>query len=272
MSTYGKRRALGQHFLRDTQIAQTIAETAIQEATQHQCKSLLEIGPGQGAITLPLLELLKNQTRIEQFSVVEKDEKFAQNWKNQSAQNFKVHAGDFLDFQDETWLSKSPMGVVSNLPYSVGTVILGRLARRTSEIPVMVLMFQAEVAQRVRAEIGTRDVGSLSLWIQNHWDVKKLLAVPPRAFTPPPEVQSEVIVLTRREQPRIEVAPEAQALWESFLKSCFAHRRKMLRSSFPWRNALELSGVDGTKRPEALRWDEWSHLFHSVQKVVKPSS
>ena len=137
----------------------------------------------------------------------------------------------------------------------------------------MVLMFQAEVAARLRAEAGEKARGSLSLWIQNQWDVKKLLFVPPRAFSPPPEVNSEVVTLTRREVPRIQGSTDSALapLWQSLLKVAFAHRRQMLRkvlkTSDLWRNALELSEVDGTKRAESLQWEEWDRLFQAVRQA-----
>lgn len=277
MPAQGKRRALGQHFLRDEAIANAIAERGVKEAIESGCKSLLEVGPGGGAITLPLFEQLKMNPSIERFQLIEKDDFLAGKWAEKCKTQetgfpFSVRAGDFLEIPESDWLGHAhlPLAVVSNLPYSSGTAILNRLARHTEAIPVMVLMFQAEVAKRLRAEPSTKERGSLSIWIQNLWDVQKLLAVPPHAFAPAPEVNSEVVILKRRAQPRIPntTSPEDAIVWESFLKVCFAHRRKMLRSSLPWRNALELSGVDGTKRAEALQWPEWEQLFLAAKQVI----
>ena len=137
----------------------------------------------------------------------------------------------------------------------------------------MVLMFQAEVAQRLRADPDTRAWGSLSIWIQNRWNVRKLISVKPGAFNPPPKVDSEVLVFERREQPRIQIPndPKTEAQWESLLKATFSQRRKMLRSVLkPYpvlRNALELSQVDDTKRAEALSWEEWAKLWECLSKA-----
>jgi 16S rRNA (adenine1518-N6/adenine1519-N6)-dimethyltransferase len=272
MATQGRRRALGQHFLRDTSVTEKIADTAIEQARNHQCQALLEIGPGRGAITHPILERLARQSEIQSFLLVERDQKFAAEWKNHKGPfPFQVESQDFLEVPESRWIQKTPLAVVSNLPYSVGTAIVVKLAEQYPSIPVMVLMFQAEVAKRLRAEPSTKERGSLSVWIQNRWDVQKLLHVPPRAFLPPPEVDSEVVVLTRRAEPRIQWGddPSLEKLWEKLLKACFAQRRKMLRSVVPWRNALELSGVDGTKRAEALNWQEWDQLFQAVRKVAQ---
>jgi len=275
MATQGRRRALGQHFLKDKTIANQIAETAVTAAIESGCKALLEIGPGKGAITLPLIELLK-KTPLP-FIVSERDPVLVQEWQFQKSAGaadpleFNIQPGDFLELPEAQWLSQTPLAVASNLPYSAGTAIVVRLAKFHQKIPVMVLMFQAEVAKRLRAHSSTKEWGSLSVWIQNRWDVEKLVSVPPGAFIPPPQVDSEVVILRARKEPRIAVPEDAksEAQWETLLKVCFAHRRKMLRSglppSGPWRNALELSGVDGTKRSEALSWDEWRRLYEALR-------
>jgi 16S rRNA (adenine1518-N6/adenine1519-N6)-dimethyltransferase len=279
MTAHGKRRAFGQHFLKDTALIQQIIDEVAVQAERHGCHHVLEVGPGPGALTLPLIRRFSTpentsqpQLQIQSFQLIEKDRKLAERWSHPETPlpfSFSVECGDFLDIPPAHWLKSdgSPLLVVSNLPYASGTAILTALARQKPSIPVLVLMFQAEVAQRLRAAPSTPDRGSLSLWIQNEWDVTCLLKVPPQAFSPPPEVQSEVVVLTRREQPRIPEAcasPEAARVWEVFLKTCFAHRRKMLRSSLPWPNLLTLAEVDGTKRPEALDWDEWTRLFRAA--------
>jgi 16S rRNA (adenine1518-N6/adenine1519-N6)-dimethyltransferase len=272
MATHGRRRALGQHFLCDTQICNQIADTALEEAQRHFCSGLLEIGPGKGAITLPILERLERVSSIKNFKLVERDQKLAQEWKEKfqslSEGNRSVETGDFLDVQRENWLISQSIAVVSNLPYSAGTAILIRLAEEAQSIPVMVLMFQAEVAKRLRAGPSGDGRGSLSVWIQNQWDVKSLVRVPPQAFSPPPEVQSEVVVLTRRQKPWIDVFGSEGELktWQMLLKAAFAHRRKMLRSTFPWPQALKASDVDPTLRAEALDWAEWERLFQAVLK------
>lgn len=281
MATVGKRRALGQHFLRDQTIADLIARTAVEQANEHGSVALMEIGPGKGAITRPIAEhLQKTPGAIREFFLAERDRDLVTYWQKEKSAlplsetlKFRICPGDFLDLPEAEWLGRTPLAVASNLPYSAGTAIVVRLARQYRKIPVMVLMFQAEVAQRLRAEPSTKDWGSLSVWIQNRWDVRKLVTVKPGAFAPPPKVDSEVVVLTPRATPRVAVpeTPEAEARWDQLLKLCFAHRRKMLRSglpsSGPWRNALEQSGLDGTKRAEALSWEEWQKLFEAVSRL-----
>jgi 16S rRNA (adenine1518-N6/adenine1519-N6)-dimethyltransferase len=280
---FGKRRALGQHFLRDHSIIDRIARTGVEEAMKAGCQALLEIGPGKGAITHPIIQLLEKGEHPRRFMIVERDRQLAYEWRGavgdrierlggaeaaKRSFDFVVEEGDFVELPEERWLDLAPLAIVSNLPYSAGTAILQRLARKTREIPVMVLMFQAEVAYRLRAEQGTKSWGSLSIWIQNHWDVTKLCSAPPGAFVPPPDVDSEVVILRRRDKPRIEVSADREPQWEGLLKAAFQHRRKMLRSGLlpnpRYREALDRSGLDPTLRAEALTWEQWAQFFAAV--------
>jgi 16S rRNA (adenine1518-N6/adenine1519-N6)-dimethyltransferase len=276
MPAFGKRRALGQHFLKDQSIAQKIAETAVQGAVERGCVALLEIGPGKGAITDLLLDLTHKASPEIPMLLSERDRELATQWRVRAhmEKELEVAEGDFLELPESQWLAQTPLAVASNLPYSAGTAIVVRLAEHPDRIPIMVLMFQAEVAQRLRAEPGTKAWGSLSIWIQNQWEVKKLCAVPPGAFAPPPDVDSEVVVFTPRATPYVQVgkSEKERKLWDSLLKASFAHRRKMLRSSLPepFRNALERSGLDGTKRAEALSWDEWNRFYQALLASTSP--
>jgi 16S rRNA (adenine1518-N6/adenine1519-N6)-dimethyltransferase len=286
MATLGRRRAYGQHFLRDHSIATKIAQAAVDGAEETGCKTLLEIGPGRGAITDPILNFVGNSKSVERVVLCEKDRNLVQEWNlklkqavvtqeiaKKSSKEFFMEDADFLELNEAKWLDYAPLTVASNLPYSSGTAIFTRLAKHPEKIKCMVLMFQAEVAARLRAEIGTKAWGSLSIWTQNAWDVTKLLTVAPIAFQPPPEVMSEVVVLRPRPTPRVPSA-HGNPLWDILLKTSFLHRRKMLRSglpkSGPLRNALELSKVDDTKRAEALNWQEWESLFLALLSVQKP--
>lgn len=275
MATRGKRRAFGQHFLKNKNQAQSIAEKAVNEAIQHHCKTLLEIGPGKGALTYPLLDLIKIYPQIGKLILSERDRELVQRWRiiqGATPSLLQVEEGDFLKLPEEYWLTAAPLIVISNLPYSTGTAILTRLARYHESIPSMILMFQAEVAKKLRAPIATQERGSLSVWIQNHWEVKKLLSVSRGAFSPPPGVDSEVVLLSRLQKSYIP-SQSNEILWESLLKICFAHRRKMIRSNLTsqpdmkWRNILELSQVDGTRRAEALSWNDWTQLYQAALQL-----
>ncbi len=273
MDPHKKRRAFGQHFLKNPSICQGIVDPFVENAGKLGCKAILEIGPGRGALTEPLMKAIESLPGLQEVFICERDREIAADWRARLPfrKPTSILEGDFLDLPDEQWLKTAPLGVISNLPYSAGTAIAVKLARHPDKIPVMVLMFQEEVAKRLRAEPGTKDWGSLSVWTQNRWNVTKLMSVAPGAFAPPPKVNSEVVIMTPRSEPRIPIPTREaeEALWEGLLKTCFAHRRKMLRSglpaSGPWRNALEASQVDGTKRAEALTWDDWKRLYEALR-------
>jgi 16S rRNA (adenine1518-N6/adenine1519-N6)-dimethyltransferase len=145
-------------------------------------------------------------------------------------------------------------------------------------------MFQAEVAARLRANPGDSAWGSLSIWIQNRWEVRKLAAVPPGAFAPPPDVNSEVVILQARERNRLtpespagspRTDPRAEAEWEAtldrLLRAAFRHRRKMLRSGLPknssFASALDKAEIEGTRRAEELEWAEWQRWMTAIFEI-----
>ncbi len=280
-----RRRAYGQHFLHDTRVIETITATTLDYFRTNAARALLEVGPGKGALTTPLLKAFADLD-ADHFLLVEKDRYLASHWTEETKGMTKVEVleKDFMDVSASEFLNVSPLIVVSNLPYSAGTAILQELAAHPDKIPAMVLMFQAEVAARLRARPGEKAWGSLSLWIQNRWEVKKLLSVPPKAFTPPPEVNSEIVVLEARKELKIPVPPcpepgfeeEWAAAWntnfEKLIRIPFLHRRKMLRSGLPkgsvWKESLELSGIDGARRAEDLEWADWEKWLAQLQSLT----
>lgn len=277
-----RRRAFGQHFLKDTRVISTIVDTTMERVKDTGAKALLEVGPGKGAITHSLLDALPFAHGLERFLIVEKDRRLADEWIDQCKPlaNVEVIEADFLKVSAEVYLATEPLIVVSNLPYSSGTAILQELAQHPGRIVTMVLMFQAEVAARLRANPREKAWGSLSLWIQNRWDIKKLLAVPPGAFAPPPEVNSEVVILEARKEPKIRIhegaTPEEIAhwdqLWEKLIRIPFLHRRKMLRSGLPkdsiWKEALEKAGIEGSRRAEDLEWKDWENWMQALHSLT----
>ncbi|MGE0616394.1 MAG: 16S rRNA (adenine(1518)-N(6)/adenine(1519)-N(6))-dimethyltransferase RsmA [Bacteriovoracia bacterium] len=269
-----RRQALGQHFLRDGAIIDKIVQNSLREAARLGCASIVEIGCGDGALSVPLAAQKPDSL---DYRIVETDERLAIRMRDKVGTRAKVIHEDFLELAADSWLNPLPVYVVSNLPYSAATAILQKLANTPpGTVPGMTLMFQAEVARKLYVPAEKKDMSSLGLWLQNHWDVTKLCSAPPRAFKPPPKVQSEVVQLVRRPEPLLSTTLRAPELWQTLLKVCFAHKRKMLRVcmrvSPKWQNTLELSQVDGTKRAEALNWDEWRKLLDAALQISESRS
>lgn len=266
---HAKRRAYGQHFLIDPQVISQTLQAIGQQLSTHPARAVLEIGPGAGALTRPFLEYLQTlpQNARPEFRAAEMDRDFAAEW---ASRGVGMLTGDFLDQKPELWLTQTPLVVFSNLPYSSGTAILTRLADYPTQIPAMVLMFQSEVADRIAAEPDTRSWGSLSLWIQNRWDVSRVCDAPPRAFKPAPKVHSQVIALQARLRPRLAGTQSASGLatFQNLIHQAFRQRRKMLRGLFPVgtpeRMALDQAGLDGTQRAESLGWDAWDRWLNAL--------
>ena len=264
-----RRHAFGQHFLTDARVIGKIVDRTIELTQEVRPSHLLEVGPGRGALTLPLLDWRATQAQPPQFTLCEMDRKLSQEWRD-GDHPIRLIDQDFLKVPLHEWLPPAPglLGVVSNLPYASGTAILTRLAEQVGRVAFMVLMFQREVADRIRAEASTKAWGSLSLWIQNRWDVHKVCDVSRYAFLPPPKVESEVVELRPRTVARIPLTVEHPEDWNTLLRLAFAHRRKMIRSSIPKGTvaqiAFQRSGLDGTKRAEALSWEEWGQWFNAL--------
>ena len=262
MGTFDKQKAFGQHFLVDEAVIQGIVKHALEAVKDKPGHSLLEIGPGKGAITRPLLQVLPIEIP---FFLAERDRELIEFWEGESRVKTLLK-GDFLNQSDEVLDALGPTVIVSNLPYSAGTAIVVRLAERSAQIPEMILMFQAEVAKRLYAKASTPDRGSLSLYIQNEWEVERLIIVKPDAFKPPPKVMSEVVRLKRRASPLIPfLNPDDRSRFNDLLKQGFKHRRKMLRGNFAgtrWQKAFEASGVTPTLRAESLEWEDWIKIWN----------
>jgi 16S rRNA (adenine1518-N6/adenine1519-N6)-dimethyltransferase len=264
---FDKRKAFGQHFLKDQKVIETIVSAGVRALTENVDCSLFEIGPGMGALTNSLIERLSKEfAHPRKFFIAERDRLLIERWKDHAAVS-KLLEGDVLIHSDEVFQALGSCVVVSNLPYSAGTAIVVRLVELRAQFPEMVLMFQAEVAKRLYAAPSTADRGSLSIYIQNFYEVSRLCVVPPGAFQPPPKVQSEVVILKRRATPIIHLPTAAdEKEFEGLVKTGFAHRRKMLKGNFNgtrWQEPFLKSAVDPTKRAESLTFDEWKSIWDS---------
>jgi 16S rRNA (adenine1518-N6/adenine1519-N6)-dimethyltransferase len=254
-----KRRALGQHFLRDPGIVR--ATVALLAPTAQDL--VVEIGPGEGALTG---ELARQAGRVVALEV---DRVLIERLRRRVPPNVEVLASDARTW-DYGMLARPPGGrvlVIGNLPYSVGKPIVAALLEARAVIDLMVLMLQREVAERLAAPPGGKVYGALSVLTQAVCDVELALRVPPGAFRPPPKVESAVVRLTPRAAPR--VPPPLEARFREVVKAAFAQRRKTLgnalaaglgRSLGAVREAATTSGVDPGRRAETLTIEEFVSL------------
>jgi len=263
-------KRLGQHFLRDQRIIQRIIEALAPRADE----TIVEIGPGTGALTTELVE------RAGRVVAVEFDSKLAPLLSERFASfaNFKLVMADALttDFCKEILPAHSAR-LVANLPYNISTAILQRLIAQRTCFEEMVLMLQREVVERVLALPGTTDRGFISVLVEAYCETEKLFDVAPGAFRPPPKVWSSVMRLNFRPRINTEVKDEA-LLWE-VVSAGFAQKRKTIFNNL--RNAsgrlqeiLKSNGgasivlckanVELQRRAETLTIEEWGRIVQAI--------
>jgi 16S rRNA (adenine1518-N6/adenine1519-N6)-dimethyltransferase len=251
------RKGLGQHFLLDLNLTGRIARSAGDLSTG----TTIEIGPGPGGLTRALL------AAGAQVIAIEKDHRCLAALADVAAAypgKLDVVAGDALS-TDIVTLGNEPRRVVANLPYNIGTdLILGWLAKPEafSSITVMV---QKEVADRLAAQPGAKPYGRLSVFAGWRWHVRKDFDVNPKAFTPPPKVDSSVVHLTPRAEPLAEADETALA---RVTAAAFGQRRKMLRTSLKSLGDAEALcaavGIEPTLRPEQVDIEAFCALARIV--------
>ncbi|MEH6591034.1 MAG: 16S rRNA (adenine(1518)-N(6)/adenine(1519)-N(6))-dimethyltransferase RsmA [Halioglobus sp.] len=253
-SPHRARKRFGQNFLRDAGIINSIVRAIHPQAGQH----LVEIGPGQGALT----EYLANSGC--QLDVIELDRDLVPGLlaAYDDKPEFRLHSADALKF-DYPSLAQGdePLRVVGNLPYNISTPLIFKLLEHAGLIKDMHFMLQLEVVNRLAATPGSKNWGRLGIMAQYHCRVESLFEVPPHAFSPPPKVQSAIV--------RLE--PWAKSPWPACDKSslrrlvqaAFAQRRKTLRNNLKGlvsADALEALGIDPGARAETLELTQFIEI------------
>jgi 16S rRNA (adenine1518-N6/adenine1519-N6)-dimethyltransferase len=246
-----KRHRLGQNFLIDPDVAERISGVLSDDPPR-----VLEIGPGRGALTGPLLE------RFESVLALELDENLVPQLQQRFGdQGLDIRSGDALSEDlDDLLAAESPWQVAANLPYSVGTAILRRLLPRCDLFTRLVVMLQREVAYRVVAAPGGSGHGLLALERAAWGEARVLFDVPPRAFRPVPKVVSSVIVVDPR-PPGFD--PETISASLALAAHALTKPRKMLSNAVaPLRDAaaIERAGLDPSQRPGTVALEGWVRL------------
>ncbi|WP_447553764.1 16S rRNA (adenine(1518)-N(6)/adenine(1519)-N(6))-dimethyltransferase RsmA [Vreelandella sp. EE22] len=252
------RKRFGQNFLRDLGTISRIIR-AIGPAKGDR---LIEIGPGQGALTAPLLEA------NGELEVVELDRDLIPGLRVQffNYPGFVIHEGDALKFDFKALKGDGPaLRVVGNLPYNISTPLIVHLLEMGPAIADMHFMLQKEVVERLAAEPGGTDWGRFSVMAQYYCQVEQLFIVPPEAFVPQPKVDSAIVRLTPHET--LPHPADDPALLFELVKLAFGQRRKTLRNNFKGRVSAETLAfleIDPGRRPQTLSVEEYVKIANHV--------
>ncbi len=248
------KKSLGQHFLKDEKIQRKIAD-AIGDLKAYA--RVIEIGPGQGALTKHL-----TKGKPDNLYLIELDDHWAEYQKttNPWMADRVVHE-DFL----RTDLSKIllyPTHIVGNFPYNISSQIVFTIIDHRDKITAMTGMFQKEVGLRIAAKPGKKDYGVLSILTQAYYDAEYLFDVPPESFDPPPKVMSGVVRLTRR----TEALQCDEVLFKRLVKQAFTQRRKTMRNSL--KGMIHEKNISAEaifdKRPEQLTVKDFEALTNHI--------
>ncbi|GHB16526.1 16S rRNA (adenine(1518)-N(6)/adenine(1519)-N(6))-dimethyltransferase RsmA [Salinicola rhizosphaerae] len=258
------RKRFGQNFLQDSGIISRIVRSIGPRAEDR----LVEIGPGQGALTAPLL------AAAGALEVIELDRDLIPGLRVQfyDYPEFTIHEGDALkfDFQALSQEDGRQLRVVGNLPYNISTPIIFHLLAARGAIADMHFMLQKEVVERLAAQPGGSNWGRLSVMTQYYCQVESLFVVPPEAFVPRPKVDSAIVRLTPfRELP---ATARDEAHFADIVRAAFGQRRKTLRNNFKGiiaADALEALGIDPGRRPQTLSVGELVTISnHSMENLA----
>ncbi len=256
MTMHTPRRRFGQNFL----VCRGTIARIIDAISPRRADRVVEIGPGLGALTEPLLECL------DHLHVVEIDRDLIARLRERfTPERVTVHEGDALDFDFGS--PGTDLRIVGNLPYNISTPLLFHLAGFAALVRDMHFMLQKEVVDRMVAEPGTADYGRLSVMLQYRFYMERLFVVPPGAFNPAPKVDSAIVRLI----PRLaaELTARDEKLLAKLVLAAFGQRRKMLRNNLRElvdEAGLEAVGIKPTARAEELGVADYVRLANALAK------
>jgi 16S rRNA (adenine1518-N6/adenine1519-N6)-dimethyltransferase len=256
MSSPPPRKRFGQHFLHDSHIIAEIIAAIAPQPTQQ----LVEIGPGRGALTLPLL------AHIKKLDVVELDRDLIAELarRAQSLGELRIYQADVLKFDFLQLVTDKKLRIVGNLPYNISTPLLFYLLNFVSHVEDMTFMLQKEVVLRMVAAPNTADYGRLSVMLQYHYEIEYLFDVMPEAFHPPPKVDSSMVQLRPHPQPPVDINDFDK--FSHLVTQAFAQRRKTLRNTLKGlltAEMMETLGISPQARAETLSLAEFAKLANA---------
>lgn len=253
MKAHRPRKRFGQHFLRDRGVIDRIVAAIDPKPDQR----LVEIGPGEGVLTGPVL------ARSGRLDVVELDRDLAASLAERLGYpaGLSIHQADALKFDFAQLAGAGPIRVIGNLPYNISTPLIFHLLEQAEVISDMLFMLQKEVVDRLVAGPGTSAYGRLSVMAGHYCHMEWLFDVPPEAFSPPPKVDSAIVRMVPK-----SLDEEDQALLpalEQLVRTSFGQRRKTLRKSLKGlvdEAAFEAAAIDPSARPETLSLEQFRAL------------
>ena len=255
------RKRFGQNFLQDAGIIDRIVRSIAPKADDN----LVEIGPGQGAITAPLIQ------RCPKLQVIEIDQDLIPILLAQFANipGFNIHQQDALKFDFNTLSTEKPLRIVGNLPYNISTPLIFHLLSFQHKVQDMHFMLQKEVVERLAATPGNKHYGRLSVMTQYYCQVEHLFGVPPECFNPRPKVDSAIVRLTP--MATLPVVAEDKALLDKVVNIAFQQRRKTLRNSLKQllsKEHIEALPVDTSLRPETLSVKTYVEISNHIYRLT----
>jgi 16S rRNA (adenine1518-N6/adenine1519-N6)-dimethyltransferase len=259
--THTPRKRFGQNFLHDQTIIDNILSSIQAKPDEHW----VEIGPGQGALTGPLL---KQGLRLEVVEI-DRDLVMLLNEKYQQYDNLQIHSDDALTF-DFSALAKAneKLRIIGNLPYNISTPLMFHLLDYAYCIEDMHFMLQKEVVDRICATPGSKKYGRLSVIMQYYCATELLFDVPPESFEPAPKVMSAIVRLAPHHQPPVEV--DDMVKFKKVVRQAFSQRRKTLRNSLNKlisEDAIIALNIDPTLRAEALSLNDFARLSKLLEEM-----
>jgi 16S rRNA (adenine1518-N6/adenine1519-N6)-dimethyltransferase len=257
------RKRFGQHFLHDKNIIDKIVRAISPGENDH----MLEIGPGQGALTFPLLEKSGQLTAIE----LDRDLIPRLEQKAEELGDLRVISADILKFDLASLGTNKRWRIAGNLPYNISTPLMFHLLNSILLIEDMHFMVQKEVALRLVAKVGSRNYGRLSVMIQYYCECQYLFEVAPGCFTPPPRVDSAIIRMKTFTSPPVDTGDFQ--LFSKIVLAAFGQRRKTIANSLKLlisQEVFEASGVDSRMRAENLSLQDFARLARTCLELDKP--
>jgi 16S rRNA (adenine1518-N6/adenine1519-N6)-dimethyltransferase len=249
------RKRFGQNFLQDSGVIYSIVAAINPSENMH----VIEIGPGLGALTRPLLN------NLEHLDLLEIDRDLVAYWNQENLKGLNVIEGDALKFDFLGWANARPANtgmckVVGNLPYNISSPLLFHLVSAAHAIDEQVFMLQAEVVERMVSKAGGSEFSRLSVMLQARYDMEQVLEVPPEAFDPQPKVNSAVVRMIPRRD--FDLSDAQWLALEKVVAAAFSQRRKMLRTNLSaFADRLSLSESELKARAQDIpveRYIEWA--------------